>query len=155
MADAIDAMFAAANVWLQPLATIIAGLLAVLAAAIAYRAVKRQIEANAENVRDQIAAAAAQGQKDIAQRDRAATITELWKRFEWVAGNFSKKNGVESLIDGEQAAEMLASIRDAARDLDQHLCMMLVVFLSERVDETAAEIGLDGGAEPSQQENGG
>ncbi len=52
------------SVWLQPLATVITGLLAVLAAAIAYRAVTRQIKANAENVQKQIDAAAAEQQKN-------------------------------------------------------------------------------------------
>jgi ribosomal silencing factor RsfS len=66
--DIIDAVDwnALLGLWLQPLATIIAGTLAVLAAAIAYRAVTRQIKANAENVQKQIDAAAAEQQKNRA-----------------------------------------------------------------------------------------
>jgi hypothetical protein len=51
-------------VWLQPLATLIAGAFVLAAAVIAYRAVTRQIAANAQAVQDQIDAAAAQQQKN-------------------------------------------------------------------------------------------
>lgn len=78
MADAVNAIFAAANVWLQPLATVIAGTLAVLAAVIAYRAVTRQIKANAENVQKQIDANALAVSHQIAadrsERRRAERI---------------------------------------------------------------------------------
>jgi hypothetical protein len=66
------------SVWLQPLATVITGLLAVLAAAVAYRAVTRQIKANAENVQKQIDANAlavsAQIAADRSERRRAERI---------------------------------------------------------------------------------
>ena len=60
--DAVD--WDALSVWLQPLATVVTGLLALIAAIVAYRAVTRQIQANAENVQAQIDAAAAQQQKN-------------------------------------------------------------------------------------------
>ena len=63
--DAVD-WNAVLSLWLQPLATVIAGLLAIGAAAIAYVAVTRQIKANTENVRKQISAAAAEQQKNRA-----------------------------------------------------------------------------------------
>jgi hypothetical protein len=66
------------GVWLQPLATVTTGLLAVLAAAIAYRAVTCQIEANAENVQKQIDANAravsAQIAADRSERRRAERV---------------------------------------------------------------------------------
>ena len=46
--DAVD--WDALSVWLQPLATVITGLFALIAAIVAYRAVTRQIQANAKNV---------------------------------------------------------------------------------------------------------
>jgi hypothetical protein len=52
------------TVWLQPLATVLTGIFAVIAATVTYRAVKRQIDANAQNVQDQIHAAAEQQQKN-------------------------------------------------------------------------------------------
>jgi hypothetical protein len=64
LADAIQAFFDAAKIWLQPLATVIAGTLAIAAAAIAYRAATRQIKSNADNVNKQIVAAAADQQKN-------------------------------------------------------------------------------------------
>jgi hypothetical protein len=60
--DAVD--WDALSVWLQPLATVITGLFALIAAIVAYRAVTRQIRANAENLQAQIDAAAAQQQKN-------------------------------------------------------------------------------------------
>ncbi len=60
--DAVDRD--ALSVWLQPLATVITGLFALMAAIVAYRAVTRQIQANAKNVQAQIDAAAAQQQKN-------------------------------------------------------------------------------------------
>jgi hypothetical protein len=60
--DAVD--WDALSVWLQPVATVITGLFALMAAIVAYRAVTRQIRANAENVQAQIDAAAAQQQKN-------------------------------------------------------------------------------------------
>jgi flagellar biosynthesis/type III secretory pathway M-ring protein FliF/YscJ len=60
--DAVD--WDALSVWLQPLATVITGLFALIAAIFAYRAVTRQIRANAENLQAQIDAAAAQQQKN-------------------------------------------------------------------------------------------
>jgi hypothetical protein len=66
------------GVWLQPLATVITGLLAVLAATIAYRAVTRQIKANAKNVQKQIDANAlavsAQIAADRSERRRAERV---------------------------------------------------------------------------------
>jgi hypothetical protein len=66
------------RVWLQPIATVITGLLAVLAAGIAYRAVTRQIEANAKNVQKQIdadaSAVSAQIAADRSERRRAERI---------------------------------------------------------------------------------
>lgn len=66
------------GLWLQPLATVTTGLLAVLAATIAYRAVKRQIMATAENVQKEIAANAAgvsaQIAADRSERRRAERI---------------------------------------------------------------------------------
>lgn len=50
--------------WLGPVATIVTGLLALAGAIVAYRAVTRQIDANAKNVQKQIDAAAVQAQKD-------------------------------------------------------------------------------------------
>jgi hypothetical protein len=50
--DAVD--WDALSVWLQPLATVVTGLFALIAAIVAYRAVTRQIRANAENVQAQI-----------------------------------------------------------------------------------------------------
>jgi hypothetical protein len=64
IADAVQAFFDAAHVWLQPLATVIAGTLAIAAAGIAYRAATRQIKATAENVNKEIAAAAAEQKKN-------------------------------------------------------------------------------------------
>jgi hypothetical protein len=60
--DAVD--WDALSVWLQPVATVITSLFALMAAIVAYRAVTRQIRANAENVQAQIDAAAAQQQKN-------------------------------------------------------------------------------------------
>ena len=60
--DAVD--WDALSVWLQPVATVITGLFALMAAIVAYSAVTRQIRANAENVQAQIDAAAAQQQKN-------------------------------------------------------------------------------------------
>ena len=60
--DAVD--WDALSVWLQPVATVITGLFALMAAIVAYRAVTRQIRANAENVQAQIDATAAQQQKN-------------------------------------------------------------------------------------------
>jgi hypothetical protein len=94
MADAISAIFAAAHVWLQPLATVIAGTLAVLAAAIAYRAVTRQIKANAENVQKQIDAAAAEERKN---RDAD------WARMR-------RQEVLDLLLDTGQKATKLAQI---------------------------------------------
>ncbi|WP_322860193.1 hypothetical protein U8D42_16655 [Mycobacterium europaeum] len=105
MADAVNAVFVAADVWLQPLATVIAGALAVMAAAIAYRAVTRQIKANAENVQKQIDATAAEQQKNRAadwakmrRREVLDLVLEagnIARRLESIGHTYAMREGVD------------------------------------------------------------
>jgi hypothetical protein len=103
------------GVWLQPLATVITGLLAVLAAAIAYRAVTRQIKANAENVQKQIdanaSAVSAQIAADRSERrraerielatDGAALVTEL-AQIAFAYEHYSGKTGASTSPSQQQ-----------------------------------------------------
>jgi hypothetical protein len=115
----------------QPLATFGAGVFALFAgvsALIGAHLISSRSQTDTTRVLDQHEDAAvrdvdqreAAAARDVEQRERAAGSTELWRRFEWVADRVSEVNGVESLIDEEQAAKMIVSIRDAARDLGDH-----------------------------------
>jgi hypothetical protein len=76
--DAVD--WDALNVWLQPLATVVTGLFALTAAIVAYRAVTRQIRANAESVQAQIDANARAVQDQI---DATAAQQQKNREAEW------------------------------------------------------------------------
>jgi hypothetical protein len=142
----------------QPLATLGAAILALIAgssALIGAHLISSRAQADTtKEIGQRDAAAAAdvaqrrEGVKDdVAQREKAAGIAELWKRFEWVAEHAGGADGAEGVIDPIQAATIVVSIRDAAKDLgDQQLSGMLNVYMGVQINELGEEIGLPGGA---------
>ncbi|MDV3133344.1 hypothetical protein [Mycobacterium sp. 29Ha] len=92
---------------------------------------------------------------DVEHRDNAAKADQLWKRFEWVVNAATVENDDDPVIDAVQASEMVVSIRDAAKGVqDTHLVSMLNVFMDEQQGSLAAEMGLGGDTAPLEPDNG-
>jgi len=117
----------------QPLATLAAGALALGAGALALYGV--HLSSN----RNRAATAA-----EIKQRDDAAKVGELWKRFEWVVEQLSQQSSSDgAAIDEDQAVDIVISIRDAADQYgDEHLSQMLDVYMGGQIYDVAVEAGL-------------
>jgi len=102
--------------WLTPLATVLAGLLALAGAAVAYRAVKRQINANAQNVQDQIDASTRDVRDQIEantrtvqdQIDAAAAEQQKNREAEWA--RLRRREVLDLLEEARLTARKLASI---------------------------------------------
>ncbi|SLJ76247.1 Uncharacterised protein [Mycobacteroides abscessus subsp. abscessus] len=116
----------------QPLATATAGFFAIAAATVALYGVH---VSNRES--------RARTDAEIKQRDIAAQIGELWKRFEWVVENVSKPVPESSAIDERQATDIVIAIRDAADSCgDTHLSQMLDVYMGSQLNDLSGEVGL-------------
>lgn len=127
----------------QPAATLLTGILAFSAAALAFYgvllSVRRSRAATAAEIKQRREATA----DEIKQRDNATKSIELWKRFEWVVDHLSQQAAGASAIDEGQATDMIIALRDFAQSCgDHHLFKMLDVFMGGQTDDIAAEVGL-------------
>jgi hypothetical protein len=92
--------------------------------------------------------------KDIRQRDDAAKIGELWKRFEWVVDQISQKGPEGPVIDEDQAAEIVIAIRDSAEHYDDtHLMRMLDVYMGDQITQLATQTGIEPATTPPMPHN--
>ena len=122
----------------QPIATLTAGTLALGAGALALYGV------HLSSRRSRAATAA-----EIKQRDDAARIGELWKRFEWVVEQLSLQSPDDAAIDEDQAVDIVIGIRDSAEQYgDKHLSQMLDVYMGGQIHDLAIEVGLAAGIQP-------
>lgn len=92
-------------VWAQPVATVGAALIALVAAALAYWGVSRQIKANAENVQKQMDAAAqnTRDQLEAMERHRRDDRADEWLRL-------ARSERRELLFDAYRLADRLARL---------------------------------------------
>ncbi|BBY55404.1 hypothetical protein H7J07_01385 [Mycobacterium koreense] len=136
----------------QPLATLTAGVCALLAGAMALLGAhivsSRARADNAAQLAEQHRATSDQ----IEQRKDAATVEALWRRFEWVVDHVGTRRPIglglaqstPGSIDEVQASEILVAIRNAAEDLDAQLSTMLDIYMGQQASGIVAEIGLEG-----------
>jgi hypothetical protein len=143
------------GLWLQPMATVLTGLFALVAAIVAYRAVTRQIKANAENVQKQIDAAAAEAQKnratDWAKMRRQEVLDlvleagNIARRLESIGHSYSTYEGV----DPEEESRLDAAFNEFTElNAPDHLPLVManlkmhgLTALAEAVSRLEIEVG--------------